>query len=143
MSRDDLVLAALSAAGPGVRFGPAQVQKLFFLLDREIPDEIGGPRFRFAPYDFGPFDAAVYHEIETLAGAGFALVEQGGRFRDYSVTDAGFRRGQQALSAMTPRARDFVARAAQWVKAMSFEQLVSAIYQRYPDMKVRSIFRDA
>ena len=52
MDRRDYVLATLSAGGEHTSFSPAQVQKLFFLIDREIPQWVGGPHFRFEPYDY-------------------------------------------------------------------------------------------
>ena len=36
------------------------VQKLLFLLDREAAEIVGGPHFRFVPYNYGPFDKGVY-----------------------------------------------------------------------------------
>lgn len=141
MDRSDLVLAALAAGGAGAQYPPAQVQKLFFLIDKEIPEEIDGAQFNFAPYDFGPFDASVYHEIEGLQATGLTTVSYGGRYRSYGLTDAGYRAGMAILASMSPRAKAFVERAAKWVRSVSFEHLVSAIYQRYPDMKARSIFR--
>jgi hypothetical protein len=44
-----------------------QVQKLFFLLDENIAADLGGRQFSFEPYDYGPFDRAVYSELELLA----------------------------------------------------------------------------
>src|SRR5690242_8635530 len=65
MKRSDLILAAMSVADGGL-YTPVQVQKLFFLMDREIPDRINGPLFNFEPYNYGPFDPAVYRELEKL-----------------------------------------------------------------------------
>jgi hypothetical protein len=35
MERDDIILAGLAAGGENATFTPVQVQKLFFLIDRE------------------------------------------------------------------------------------------------------------
>jgi hypothetical protein len=53
-------------AGPG-----SKVQKLLFLIDREIPRLVGGPHFNFQSYDFGPFDRDVYDTLEALAAQGW------------------------------------------------------------------------
>lgn len=67
MYRQDLVLAALAAAGENAAFAPVQVQKFFFLIDREGAHLFGGPHFHFTPYDYGPFDSAVYEALDLLA----------------------------------------------------------------------------
>jgi uncharacterized protein len=47
MDRQDLVLAALAAAGGNATFAPVQIQKFFFLIDREGAHLFGGPHFNF------------------------------------------------------------------------------------------------
>ena len=47
--RQELVLAAL-ASRPGTGFAPVQVQKLFFLIDENIAESIGGKQFAFEPF---------------------------------------------------------------------------------------------
>jgi uncharacterized protein len=72
MDRRDTVLAALAAAGANAWFSPVQVQKLLFLIDREVPAFVDGPHFAFAPYDYGPFDARVYGELDRLEELGMS-----------------------------------------------------------------------
>lgn len=141
MDRREIVLAGLAAAGGGTSFAPVQVQKLFFLIDREIPQFVEGPHFNFRPYDYGPFDSAVYDTLDFLAFGGLVEIESSGRYRRYSLTSDGFRSGQEVLSLLAPEVRKFVADAAAWILSLRFDQLVSAIYRRYPDMKVNSIFK--
>ena len=64
--RRRVVLAAL-ACKDRAAFAPVQVQKLFFLLDENVADELGGRQFDFQPYYYGPFDREVYAELQTLA----------------------------------------------------------------------------
>lgn len=141
MTRHDLILAALSVGGQGVRYEPVQVQKLFFLIDREIPHLVDGPHFRFRPYDYGPFDSAVYTELENLSKLGLVQIVAG-YYRSYALTHEGAVRGASALSNASGPARDFIGRADQWVRSLTFSQLVSAIYKKYPEMKSASVFRD-
>jgi uncharacterized protein YwgA len=141
MTRQELVLAALAAGGQGAAYSPVQVQKLFFLIDEEVPQSVGGKHFHFRPYDYGPFDSDVYTEIEQLKRAGFAEIEAG-YYRSYSLTVAGYERGQAVLANIEPAARDFIARSSRWVRKLSFSQLVSAIYKEYPEMKAASVFRE-
>lgn len=140
MDRQDLILAALAAGGQGATFEPVQVQKLFFLIDREIPAAVDGPHFDFRPYDYGPFDSAVYTELERLAKDELVMITMG-YYRSYALTDSGYQRGAEELNALPEKARAFIEHAAKWVRALSFNQLVSAIYKKYPDMKAASVFR--
>lgn len=141
MKRKKLVLAAMSPAGTG-SFSPVQVQKLFFLLDRNIGEQIGGPHFSFLPYDYGPFDSAVYHELEDLEDDGLVEVIEQNRFgrRTYRLTDQGLKDGQSALSELEEPIRDYTFSLVGWVRSLTFQQLVSAIYSRYPEMRQNSVF---
>lgn len=141
MNRDELVLAALAADGQGSTFTPVQVQKLFFLIDREAAHLVDGPHFHFRPYDYGPFDKTVYSEIDALASAGKAVVHNTGRYRMYALTNEGHADGQVALTKLPKAARDYFAALSPWIRGLSFEQLVASVYNKYPDMKVNSIFR--
>ena len=141
MTRFEAVLAALAAAGENAYFTPVQVQKLFFLLDKEASHLINGPHFRFAPYDYGPFDREVYNTLDILAAQSSIQVGSNGRYRIYSLTQSGYQAGVSSLGRLPPLTRDYVVGIAQWVRQLSFEQLVSAIYNRYPEMKVNSVFQ--
>lgn len=66
-ARPEVVLLAMAAGGAGTLFEPARIRILLFLIDREIPEPFGGPHFDFRPYDYGPFDGAIYDELDTLS----------------------------------------------------------------------------
>lgn len=140
MNRRDLMLAALAGAGNSASFSPVQVQKLLFLIDQEIPRWVAGPHFAFRPYDYGPFDSDVYSELEALQRQGLVAIQQG-YYRSYSLTADGYERGASILAGAAPQAKDFIVRAANWVRALTFNQLVSAIYEKYPQMKENSVFK--
>ena len=142
MERRRYVLAVMSAGDPP-EYSPAQLQKLFFLMDREAAGHTGGPYFNFRAYDYGPFDAAVYEEAEALAAQGLAVVDKSRLYRVYSLTSSGLEQGRAALQEFTPAGREYAVRAANWVRSVSFNQLVSEIYKRYPEMKENSVFRAA
>ena len=141
MQRDGLVLAALAAGGEYATFTPVQVQKLFFLLDREAAHFLDGPHFNFAPYDYGPFDRAVYDTLDALAQRDLARVESTGRYRVYALSHTGFQMGAAALADLPQPVSNYISSVANWVRQLSFQQLVASIYKRYPEMKVNSVFR--
>jgi uncharacterized protein len=130
------MLAALATAN-GERFTPVQVQKLFFLIDREVARLIDGPHFNFQPYHYGRFDKAVYQELEALSRDGLVDVH----VRPYALTLAGQEAGLVHLNALHPDAKDYIERVSTFVRSLSFSALVSAIYKAYPEMRANSVFQ--
>lgn len=142
LSRTDVVLAGLAAAGQHSSLSPVQVQKLFFLVDREAAALVDGPHFAFKPYDYGPFDKTVYETLGALSQSHFVAVNQGQWYRTYSLTEAGYAKGREILDQLSRAAQDYLHSVAAWVANLGFQQLVAAIYARYPDMRANSIFRE-
>jgi len=141
--RRNVILAAL-AAELGASFAPVQVQKLFFLLDENVADALGGRLFNFAPYHYGPFDADVYHELDVLQRAGYVDIRWHGPSagnRRYSLTPVGQTAGEAALADLPAGVRGYVGKLSAWVRSLSFAQLVGAIYKAYPAMRTNSVFR--
>ena len=142
MNRDEYVLAAMAMAGRDP-LSPVQVQKYFFILDKNVSDLMGGSQFEFEPYDFGPFDKAVYEALDSLRDRG--LVEIVGDLsrgvRMYRLTENGFHRAEDPIKGIPANVRTYAQGVAEWMRPLSFSQLVSAIYYAYPDMKVNSIFQ--
>ena len=142
LSRKELVLATLALQGNDAELTPVQVQKLFFIIDREIPSLIGGPHFHFAPYDYGPFDREVYREIESLQFESLSLIRTRGSQRTYQLTSKGMERGVELASRLPYPAQDYIKQIGEFVRRLSFNKLVSSIYKQYPDMSVNSVFRE-
>ena len=142
MNRSELTLAALASAG-GKKFTPVQIQKLLFLIDRRIPAQVGGPFFAFRPYDYGPFDEAVYAEIEALAAGKMVeiLKDENLRWKKYRPTDDGLRRGNEILAGLEPSVARYITSLSEYIMRLSFAQLVSAVYAAYPEMKQNSVFQ--
>lgn len=143
MNRASYVLAAMAAAGAKARFDPVRLQKFFFLLDRELDGECGCPHFEFRPYHYGPFDQAVYGEVESLSRQGLASVDDRRRYRLYGLTEEGFTNGARALAGLPERARGYMAEASGWIFSLDFRDLLAAIYEYAPDMAVRSVLPSA
>ncbi len=141
MTKEELVLASLSPAN-GTPHGPVQVQKLLFLIDRNLSELIGGPYFHFAPYHYGPFDKEVYSTLDVLAGNGGVQIDCAGGYRCYRLTVTGQQAGEKALETLPEAAGKYIRAASSLVRSLSFGQLVSAIYKAYPEMRVNSVFRE-
>lgn len=140
MTRRDVVLAVLSVAN-GVPHTPVQVQKLFFLLDENIAADLGRKQFDFKPCDYGPFDKAVYEELESLAIEGLVDIRPKSTWETYTLSTKGQEAGENFLRELPPRTQDYINRASAFVRSLSFTELVSSIYKAYPHMRVNSIFQ--
>jgi uncharacterized protein len=140
LTKEDIVLAALSPAG-GRSHTPVQVQKLLFLIDKNAAALLGGEFFAFEPYHYGPFDQSVYATLDRLAVKGLVEIVQG-QWRTYRLTEEGQAEGEQLLQTFEGRAADYIRKASGFVRSLSFNQLVSAIYKAYPEMRARSVFQD-
>lgn len=138
-SRRRTVLAVLAAGGPGAAFDAVRLQKLFFLVDREIPHLIGGPRFHHKPHHFGPFDEAVYAEVHGLIASGDVSVDTTFRCPLAVLTDSGVASGARILEQMPEGASKYMKRAARWILTTPFQPMLAGIYGQYPDMAVNSL----
>lgn len=138
MERSQVILAAMAAAGQGIQFDPVRIQKLIFLIEREAADHIGGPHFDFQPYLYGPCDQAVFDELGALQRSGQVNIRRSRR-RTYALTSSGQVSGQEVLLGLPGVVRDYFEKCAHWVFSLSFGRLLSAIYQKYPEMAVNSV----
>lgn len=143
MRRADVVLAILASA-EGQPLTPVQLQKAAFLLDRNLPDLIDdGPTFHFEPYDYGPFDKAVYDEASQLAFRGLAQIShaQWGRWYLYQASPHGLESGNALLRQLPENIFSYIENVTSWVRSQSFASLVKSIYDQYPEMRANSIFQ--
>jgi hypothetical protein len=141
MDRKSYMLAVLSSIQDSI-YTPVQIQKIFFLLDRNLGNRIGGPYFNFEPYHYGPFDKNVYKEVESLV-MGEELTEHTSskNYKTYSLTQVGFKKGLTANIQIGESEKKYIQEICLFVKSLSFEQLLRSIYNEYPEMKVNSVFQ--
>ena len=139
MDRRDWILLALSAANDDA-LSPVQLQKALFLFGEEKKDLVSGPFYTFSPYAYGPFDKAVYKDAEALTDEGFIVSEATPYgYPRYSLTPLGL--GHAGRLARFEKLREEFTPIVSWTKGLSFSQLVSAIYKKYPHMQANSVFR--
>lgn len=141
MDRNDLVLAALSSV-PGAEYQPVHMQKLFFLIDENCADEIGGKKFDFTPHDFGPYDKTVYSSVEELAERGLArIASHRSRYRTYALTQEGFAKGKELLSTLPLDVGEYIRDVVEWLLRSDFDKIVQTIYKEYPEMNRNGVYR--
>jgi uncharacterized protein YwgA len=141
MNKEEYFLGILSASN-GKSYTPVQIQKLFFLTDRNIGSKVGGPYFKFVPYHYGPFDKEIYQFIEKLEKKG--LIETsfrgGNNIRQYRLTIEGQKEGERILDLSLSSVKEFIKEINQFILSVPFPVLLKMIYKEYPEMKVNSIF---
>lgn len=141
MDKQSLLLAALSAGG-SYQHTPVQIQKLVFLIERNVAGDLGGPSFEFKAYDYGPFDSSIYEILRELETRGLAVSSPTTRgWKKYQLTESGLAEGQGLLNGFPKRAADYVRSVSEFVRRLSFAELVSSVYKAYPEMKANSVFR--
>lgn len=141
LDRTKWLLLAL-AHRRGRPLSPAQVQKAMFVFGKEMPAAAGTNFFAFRPYNYGPFDAAIYSELEGLAREELVTIIGAGTWRSYAVTPTGMEKAAQLEQDMDARALNYLHRIVDWVASLPFPALIRSIYAKYPEYKVNSVFVD-
>jgi hypothetical protein len=54
---------------------PVQIQKAMFLIGMEAKQFVEPGFYKFVPYNYGPFDANVYHDLDELVAKGLVAVD--------------------------------------------------------------------
>ncbi len=141
MNQQQILLASLHGS---YSFSPVQVQKLLFLIDKNLSPAVGGPFFEFRPYDYGPFDKNVYLELEKLSSQGLVGITYGNSAsqRWYSLTPEGDREASCIINTLDENHQNYMRSLSDFVRRLSFRDLVSAIYKAYPETKVNSVFAE-
>ena len=137
-----LLLALRDASRP---LDPVRLQKGLFLLGEE-----GGLRrseaYRFEPYDYGPFSAEIYRDLQALLDAGYAkeLPVPGYGWKRYAISAGGIEQAEGLLARLDPQQRGVLRRLAAIkaeLLALKFSGLLRRVYSSHPDYAVNSVFR--
>jgi uncharacterized phage-associated protein len=135
----DWTLLAI-AAGNGEALSPVQLQKSLFLLgEMKLPK----PRplfYDFVPFSYGPLDPKIYRDAEALADLRLVTI-QTDRWKAYAITPQGQLEAERIKQCADPGAADYLERVVAWARSLSFQELVKAIYARFPAYRANSIFQ--
>src|SRR5205823_1542594 len=112
-------------------------------LGEECRHELGKRYYKFVPYNYGPFDSRIYRDAEGLAREGLIEVREtpGSKLRQYFVTEDGRERAAKARSKGTAHAVSYLEDVVAWAVRLSFQDLVRAIYRKYPQYRINSVFQ--
>jgi uncharacterized protein len=142
--RDWLMLFIAFEGAPN-GLDPVRLQKGMFLFEREtdVPPQ---EKYRFRAYNYGPMSKAIYDDLDGLVAHG--LVEkvpvEGQSWGRYRPTKVGIEQGAALLDAALaqhPDATQHLFRTKAAVADVSFDDLLTDVYERYPEYAEKSIFR--
>jgi uncharacterized protein len=137
MERKEAVLLVLNKAGK-TGLTPARLQKSLFLLTKNFSSVFNF--YNFQPYNYGPFDRSVYLDADSLAEEGFVdKIDSYSTRTLYRITSKGKEMASEIV--VDPKIELYTTKMISWIQSLSFQQLISSIYKKYPEFKVNSIFR--
>ena len=144
MTPSDWLLVTLDLAGQRA-LQPVQLQKCLFLLDKKLSAAQKGVDriYSFTPYDYGPFDSTVYSDAENFSRDGLVEIftAPGQSFKTYRISADGSGIAKGIASRISPEILEYAKSLVSWAQNLSFNQLVSAVYTEFPEMKANSVFR--
>lgn len=142
MTSQQFILAIMSTSN-GASYSPVKIQKLFFLLDKQLGKKVGGPYFNFRPYHYGPFDKNLYHDIKALRDQRLIEIDDAtlNSPRIFRLTEKGQELGELLIKDIKDKNNlGKIKELDAFVRNESFRGLVSYIYKEYPEMQANSIF---
>lgn len=141
LEKKEWLLLAVSCAKDG-SLSPAQLQKSLFLLGHEFSKEVGRGYYQFIPYNYGPFCKQIYLDAEILSFEGFINIFRLGihEWTEYSITDKGFKRVNQFKGNVNSKAYSYLNAVVNWARSVTFQELISSIYSKFPEFKKNSVF---
>ena len=140
VGRDWILLTIYNTKGE--QLSPVQLQKSLFLLRENKPSAIDEDFYSFVPYNYGPFCGEVYSDTEALALEGLITFGRrvGQGWTGYSLTNKGKEYVETLIEGANPEDLKYFSEIVQWVRGLSFKQLLSAIYKAYPHFRTKSVF---
>ena len=138
MTQQDIMLAIADGTDGPHSLDPVRMMKGGFLAWKQ-GDEAWDHLFRFAPYEWGPFDKTIYDACARLENDGHLLIDRSGRHDRYEITESGRARVSD-LEASEERIIEWLRSIGRYVTALSFDRLLRDIYRAYPEYAVASRF---
>jgi hypothetical protein len=123
---------------------PVRIMKGMFLFAKETPTDWlpSEARYRFEPYYYGPYSPQIYSDLDQLGGYGYVRAREvpGRSWNHYSLTPEGAEVAQSITRTANPKASQYLRTLRAFVDGLSFRQLLTTVYNRYPDYAVNSVF---
>jgi len=139
--KDINLLVIDSASDKGLT--PVQMQKSLFIIGQSHLPELPSDFYEFHPYNYGPFCEEVYHDADALVAEGmvFSIPVSGQSWFKYIITPKGGGSAQKIRGESNGGLSAYISETVQWVMSLTFTELLRAIYAKYPDYSVNSVFQ--
>lgn len=95
--------------------------------------------FHFEPFDYGPFDKAVYLSRDRLLAQGLLVSSAEGRYASYSLSEDGAAHVAELRAQIGEENADWFRSIGAFVTSKSFSELLSAIYSAFPEFATQSV----
>ncbi len=139
MTKDEWTLIAIAMA-QGASLSPVQLQKAMFIFGDSLSPEDKARFYEFVPYHYGPFSKDVYTDAELFAAQGLVTI-QPGRYSKYAATPQGIAAASRIEATADRGKLEFMRKVVEWVRARSFQEIVRAVYEKWPAFRVNSVFQ--
>ncbi len=117
-------------------------EKAAFLLQKSGVDV---PEFdyKFTAYSYGPFDPQVTADLDNLVAQGCLTVRSMpySKAKEYRLTDWGRKRVADLKTEVSAEHREVVIQVATRVTGKPYTDMLEELYDEFPDMAKRSVFR--
>ncbi len=141
MERKHWLLVVLGAAS-GKPLSQLQLQKALFLLQQAFPERNWEDYYHFKPYKYGPFDQSVYDDARQLKGQGVVSITptEHPSVEEYAITSDGMGAANGASAQLPARMAQFSYDLVEWIRGLSFADLVNYVYTHFPEYRENSEF---
>jgi uncharacterized protein YwgA len=143
MDRKDIVLLVIeSASDEGL--SPLQLQKSLFIIGQSQLAGLPADFYIFRPYNYGPFCEEIYRDTDVLVAEGmvFNIPVAGQSWSKYVITPKGQSKGEEIKKENNVGLVTYIKDTVQWVSSLTFSELLRAIYAKYPEYRVNSVFQE-
>lgn len=142
-NRDITILVIAAAGDTGLT--PVQLMKSLFIISKSGLADLPSNFYPFFAYNYGPFHADVYRDVEVLINEGLVIEirEAGRNWSKYAIApSSGLRYADNLKGQIASEFFDYINAVVNWIKSLTFNQLLQAIYAKYPEMRENSVFQE-
>ena len=117
-----------------------RIQKAMFLFAQRSK-AADYEKYSFEPYDYGPFSAAIYTDLDRFEASDLVRRSSGVGSPAYSLTALGRAASERLKERALPERVAILHRIREWVLERNFNKLLTDVYEMYPEYATRSVFQ--
>jgi uncharacterized protein YwgA len=112
---------------------PLQLQRGLFLF-QELTKGPLSSFYSFSPYNQGPFDSAIYRDVEALAESGLVVIREakGRHWQVFSATEKGLQQARIAESELSSRTMNLLGQTMSWIQKQSISKIFRGVPAHFP-----------